>query len=90
MMIDTAKFASTSYVAELIGEPRPTLVSAIETGAVESVSFRCGSVMVSISSARQWAKSDRKRGRPPKPVDPHAIDGQDSTPKKRRAKRKPS
>ncbi len=65
-MIDTSKYATASHVAGLIGEPRATLISAVDAGLVDAVRLKCGTLCIEISSARRWAKSDRKRGRPPK------------------------
>ncbi|MEL7265450.1 MAG: hypothetical protein AAFP69_11680, partial [Planctomycetota bacterium] len=64
--INPSEFGTITWVAAQIGEPRGTLRVAISAGHIETAQTANGTTLVKIESARVWASSERKRGRPAK------------------------
>ena len=67
-LIDAEEFTLPGRAAKEIGVARQTLDSAMRRGDEPLIvkPLWCGGLLVSIESARKWAKSDRKRGPKPK------------------------
>ena len=64
-MIDPRKYGTASEVAEAVGEPRTTLINAANRGELEHAHTIGKTLLISVVSARKWAKKTRKTG--PKP-----------------------
>lgn len=65
-MIDPAKYGTASEVAEAVGKPRTTLISAAGRGEIASAKTHGGTLLIEVASARKWAKKTRKTGPRPK------------------------
>ena len=64
-MIDPKKYGTASEIAEAIGQPRTTLINAAKRGEIEQAKTLGGTLLLSLKSARKWAKQERKPGRKP-------------------------
>ena len=67
-MIDPTKYGTANEVAPLIGVGRRTLATALERRyeGLEVVATVGGTLLVSLASAKKYAKNRPKRGRKPK------------------------
>lgn len=65
-MIDPQKYGTASEVAEAVGKPRTTLISAAERGEIDSVNTHGGTLLIDVAAARRWAKKTRRTGPKPK------------------------
>lgn len=67
-MIDPSKYGTASAVADLCGMERRTLASAMERRdeRLEVVEIIGGTLLVSLASAKKYAKNPPKRGPKPK------------------------
>ena len=65
-MIDPTKYGTASEVAEAVGKPRTTLISAAARGEIASATTHGGTLLIEVSEARKWAKKTRKTGPKPK------------------------
>jgi hypothetical protein len=61
-MIDLAKYGTASEVAEAVGEPRTTLITAANRGEIETAKTHGGTLLISVVDARKWSKKTRKVG----------------------------
>lgn len=66
MAIDPTKYGTASEVAEAVGKPRTTLISAAERGEIASVNTHGGTLLIEVAAAKRWAKKTRKTGPKPK------------------------
>ena len=68
MVIDPSKYGTASEVAEAVGMERRTLASAMERRdeRLEIVETFGGTLLVSVASAKKYAKNPPKRGPKPK------------------------
>ncbi len=64
-MIDPKTYGTASEVAEAVGKPRTTLISAAERGEITNCHTHGGTLLIEVASAKRWAKTTRKTG--PKP-----------------------
>lgn len=66
--IDRDQYARPAYVEKLLNRPRQSLTTAANRGDIDSIKMACGTLMLHIESARQWAAQEHttKRGRKPK------------------------
>lgn len=65
-MIDPKKYGTASEVAEAVGQPRTTLISAARRGEIDTAETYGETLLVGVASARKWAKKTRKTGPKPK------------------------
>lgn len=65
-MIDPKKYGTASEVAEAVGKPRTTLISAAARGEIESCTTHGGTLLIDVVTAKRWAKKTRKTGPKPK------------------------
>lgn len=64
-MIDPKKYGTASEIAEAVGEPRTTLINAANRGEIDKAETLGGTLLISVASAKRWAKQTRKPGRKP-------------------------
>ena len=62
--MDHKLLANLTGIALLIGKPVSTVKEAAMAGHIQTVKVEGGTVLYVIESARKWAQSERKRGRP--------------------------
>lgn len=65
-LIDPSQYDQIRKVAAMLGVPHQTLESAVTIGRIASVALASGVRIVSIESAKEWAKNRPPKGRPKK------------------------
>ena len=64
--IDPSQYDQLRKVAEAVGVPQSTLISAVDRGEIDSAELASGVRIASIASAKKWASNRPKVGRPKK------------------------
>lgn len=65
--VHTDAWGIVTHAARECGVKRTTLLSAIGRDEVDHARLACGTVIVRLSSVRDWAGRERRPGRKPKP-----------------------
>jgi len=66
-VIDPSKYGTASEVSEAVGEPRTTLISAVQRGEITHTHTLGGTPLIELASAKKWAKAKDTRKTGPKP-----------------------
>ena len=65
-MIDPKRYGTASEVADKTGVPRTTLINAVNRNEIDHTYTAGGTLLISVSAAKRWAKKTRKTGPKPK------------------------
>jgi hypothetical protein len=62
-MIDPKKYGTASEVSDAVGVARTTLINAANRGEITTAKTLGGTLLLSLNSAIQWTKKERRPGR---------------------------